>query len=662
MPAITLTLPDGSSRTAERGSSGADLAAAISKTLGKKAVAVKVDGILRDLDAELPDGSAVEILTRDDDESLELIRHDLAHVMAQAVTEMFPEAKPTIGPVIDGGFYYDFHCPEPFSDGDLRKIEKRMRQIVDEDIPLKREVWTRGEAKAHYEKRGEPLKAELVDAIPEGEEVSFYRQGGFLDLCRGPHMPSTRRAGKAFRLTSVAGSYWRGDSSRERLQRIYGTAWRSDEELKEHLRRIEEAERRDHRRLGQAMGLFHLQDETAGSVFWHPNGWSVYRSLQEYVRAMQEGAGYREVNTPMLVGRRLWERSGHWQKFREHMYLVENEEGILSYAEKSEEGQVFGLKPMNCPGHVMVFNQGSKSYRDLPLRIAEFGSCHRCEPRGALHGIMRVRAFTQDDAHVFCAAEQIVSETAAFVSLLDRVYRDLGFSDYKVKYADRPPVRSGDDAEHWDKAERALLDACEQAGIEHEHNPGEGAFYGPKLEIVLTDALGREWQCGTLQVDFVLPGSLGAEYTDADGSRKTPVMLHRAILGSFERFIGILVEHTDGHLPLWMSCPQAVVANITSPSAEYAKKAAAALKAAGLRARADVRNEKINYKVREHSAAKVPVICVVGDRELDDSTLTLRRLGSRESETMPFGEAVETLAREAIPPHLQDGDLPSKSS
>ena len=650
-------MPDGATRTAEKGSTGADLASELSKSIGKKAVAMRVGGVLRDLATPLEDGEEVVILTREDDDALELIRHDLAHVMAQAVTELFPEARPTIGPVIVNGFYYDFHVPEPFIDDDLRKIEKRMRQIVDEDIPLSREVWDHDTARAHYVESGEPFKVELVDAIPADEVVSFYRQGEFLDLCRGPHMPSTRHSGKAFKLMSVAGSYWRGDSSRERLQRIYGTAWRSDKDLKDHLHRLVEAERRDHRRLGRTMGLFHLQDETAGSVFWHPNGWTLYRELQDYMRARQSEAGYQEVNTPVLVGRKIWERSGHWEKFREHMYLVENEEGIRTYAESSEDSAVFGLKPMNCPCHVMVFNQGVKSYRDLPLRMAEFGSCHRCEPRGALHGIMRVRAFTQDDGHIFCTPEQVVSETADFVALLDRVYKDLGFHGYTIKYADRPPVRAGSDSD-WDEAEKALLDACEVAGVKHEPNPGEGAFYGPKLEFVLTDAIGREWQCGTLQADFVLPGSLGAEYMDSNGERKTPVMLHRAILGSFERFIGILVEHTDGHLPLWLSSPQVVVANITSAAEGYAKEAAKAMEGVALRTTLDIRNEKINYKVREHSAAKVPVICVVGERERDERTLTLRRLGSRESHTISFDETVSCLEQEALPPHHRaDGRL-----
>ena len=653
MASITVTLPDGAARDVDEGSSAADLARSIGKSLAKRAVAAEVGGALVDLDVRLSDGDAVRFVTRDDDEALPLIRHDLAHVMAQAVTELFPGAQPTIGPVIDNGFYYDFHCPEPFTDEDLAKIERRMRQIVDEGIPLVREVWDRDRALEHYERSGEPFKAEILAGIPAGEEVSFYRQGDFIDMCRGPHMPTTRHSGKAFKLMSVAGSYWRGDSSREMLQRIYGTAWRSDQELKDHLHMLAEAERRDHRRLGRAMSLFHLQDETAGSVFWHPHGWEVYRQVESYMRARQLEGGYREIRTPALVGRSLWERSGHWAKFREHMYLVENEDGIRRYAGEPDSTAMFGLKPMNCPCHVMVYSQGTKSYRDLPLRLAEFGSCHRCEPKGALHGIMRVRAFTQDDGHIFCTPEQVVSETAAFVELLDQVYRDLGFPEYKIKYADRPPVRAGSDAD-WDAAEKALLEACELAGVEHEPNPGEGAFYGPKLEFVLKDAIGREWQCGTLQADFVLPASLGAKYVDADGAQKVPVMLHRAILGSFERFIGILIEHTDGHLPLWMSSPQAVVATITSASDGYAREALAELEGAGLRAVADTRNEKINYKVREHSAAKVPVICVVGDRERGERTVTLRRLGSRGSETHKLADAVAALAGEATPPHLRN--------
>ncbi|MBF2735949.1 MAG: threonine--tRNA ligase [Betaproteobacteria bacterium AqS2] len=642
MADIELILPDGARRAAPAGCDGAAF---------KQAVAVKVDGELRDLDSRLPDGGKVAFITRKDDEALELIRHDLAHVMAQAVAELHPTAQPTIGPVIADGFFYDFHHPAGFTEEDLAKIEARMRELVAAAIPIRREVWERDEAKAYFQKRGEPFKAELVDAIPEGEEVSVYRQGDFLDLCRGPHMPTTRHAGTAFKLTAVAGSYWRGDAQGEKLQRIYGTAWRSDAELKEHLTRLEEAKRRDHRLLGPRMGLFHLQDEAAGSVFWHPQGWTLYRGLANYMRARLAAAGYLEVRTPQLISRSLWEKSGHWAKFRANMYLVENEEGVADYAKDPEHAAVMGLKPMNCPGHVMIFAQGSKSYRDLPLRYAEFGACHRCEPRGALHGVMRVRAFTQDDGHIFCSLDQIVDETVAFVKLLDVVYRDLGFADYTVRYADRPALRAGTDAQ-WDEAERQLTQACERAGIGYEPNPGDGAFYGPKLEFVLRDTIGREWQCGTLQVDLVLPGSLGASYTDAAGQRQTPVLLHRAVLGSFERFIGILIENCDGHLPLWLADPQVTVATIVSEADGHARAAAAAFERAGLRAALDLRNEKINYKVREHSAAKAPVIAVVGKSERDAGTVTLRRLGSRETSTLTVEEAAAMLGAEARPPHL----------
>lgn len=651
MATIELLMPDDSARAVPAGSDGQAVAAGISKSLGKKAVAVRVDGALRDLDTELRDGNRIEFITRDDEPALELIRHDLAHVMAQAVCELHPEAKPTIGPVIADGFYYDFHYPPGFGPADLEKIEKRMRKLIKEAIPIKREVWERERAVAHFEERDEPFKVELVAAIPAGEEVSVYRQGDFLDLCRGPHMPTTAHAGQAFRLTSVAGSYWRGDAAGERLQRIYGTAWRSEAELKEHLRRIEEAKRRDHRLLGPRMGLFHLQDEAAGSVFWHPDGWTLYRSLANYMRARLAATGYLEIRTPQLISRALWEKSGHWEKFRDNMYLAENDAGLAAYVGAPDEASMLGLKPMNCPGHVMVFAQGSKSYRDLPLRYAEFGSCHRCEPRGALHGITRVRAFTQDDGHIFCSPDQIVTETVAFVKLLDLVYRDLGFPDYTVKYADRPPTRAGTDAQ-WDEAERQLTAACEQAGIGWEPNPGEGAFYGPKLEFVLRDAIGREWQCGTLQVDLVLPGRLGAVYTDAAGQRQTPVMLHRAVLGTFERFIGILLENCDGHLPLWLAAPQVVVATIVSEAEEHAKQVAAAFEQAGLRVTTDLRNEKISYKVREHSDAKVPVIAAIGKNERDEGTVTLRRLGSRDSSSLSVADAAAQLGAEALPPHL----------
>ena len=652
MSEINIQLPDGSMRSMPAASTGAQLAASISRSLAKEAVAMKVDGLLVDLDRPLANDSLVELVARKDADALELIRHDLAHVMAQAVTELFPNARPTIGPTIDNGFYYDFSCPEAFTEDDLRKIEKRMRQIVDQGILFKREEWKRGQAVEFFTKAGEPFKVELVDAIPAGEPISIYRQGDFLDLCRGPHMPSTRFAGKAFKLLSVAGSYWRGDSTNAQLQRIYGTAWRSDADLKEHLHRLEEARRRDHRKLGRSMGLFHLQDEAAGSVFWQPEGWTLYREIENYIRARQDEYGYKEIRTPQLVSRSLWERSGHWDKFRDNMYLVENDTGIAAYADDPENTSLYGLKPMNCPGHVMVFSSETRSYRDLPLRLAEFGNCHRCEPRGALHGTMRVRAFTQDDGHIFCTPEQVVHETAHFVKMLDQVYRDLGFDSYKILFADRPEVRAGEDAV-WDIAEKSLRDACEIAKVDYELNEGEGAFYGPKLEFHLTDAIGRSWQCGTFQVDFVLPESLAAQYTDADGQRRKPVMLHRAIIGSFERFIGILIEHTDGHLPLWLCSPQVVVATVTSAADSYAKMAAEELTSAGLRCELDIRNEKINYKVREHSAAKAPLLAVVGGDEATSQTVTVRQLGLRETRKLALEEFIATTVKDATAPHLR---------
>ena len=652
MTSVNITLPDGNKREVAAGTPGDKFAGEIAKSLAKKAVAMKVDGKLVDLSTSLDNDVEVEFITRDDDEALELIRHDLAHVMAQAVTELFDDANPTIGPVIKDGFYYDFHVAEPFTESDLEKIEKRMREIVDEKIPLTREVWDRNEAKKFFTKEDEPFKVELIDMIPEGEEVSFYRQGKFVDLCRGPHMPTTKHAGKAFKLTSVAGSYWRGDSDREQLQRIYGTAWRNEKDLTNHLTLIEEAKRRDHRKLGQAMKLFHLQEEAAGSVFWHPHGWTVVKLLKDYMQYRQEHGGYAEINTPQIIDRSLWESSGHWAKFRDNMYLVENETGITDFAKDINETPIFGLKPMNCPGHVMIYRQGTKSYRDLPLRFAEFGSCHRCEPKGALHGIMRVRAFTQDDGHIFCAPEQIVEETSLFLSLLDQIYKDLGFADYKIKYADRPEVRSGSD-EVWDNAEKALIEACKLCNVDYEINEGEGAFYGPKLEFVLTDALGREWQCGTFQVDFVLPENLEAFYTDKSGNKQRPVMLHRAILGSIERFVGILLEHTDGHLPLWLSPIQAMVTTVVSDVDPYAKQLEQRLQKAGIRTDIDIRNEKISYKVREHSVAKIPIICVLGEREMKEKTVTLRRLGSNKTTTMSQDEFVEQILNESKPPHHQ---------
>lgn len=648
MGEIRITLKDGSVRTHPSGATGEDVAAAISPSLAKRAVALRVDGELRDIYLPIGRDAAVEVVTRDDDDALALIRHDCAHIMAQAVQELYPGTQVTIGPVIDNGFYYDFHRDEPFREEDLATIEARMAEIVKEALPIRREVWEREQGLEHYRGLGERFKVELIEGIPEGETVSFYRQGGFIDLCRGPHMRTTADAGQAFKLTKVAGSYWRGDHRRERLQRIYGTAWRSRKELEAHLHMLEEAARRDHRNFGRDMGLFHQQEEAAGMVFWHDKGWRLYRRLEEFMRARLERGGYEEVRTPQLVSRALWERSGHWEKFRENMYLSESEEGLGEFS-ADPSSPVFALKPMNCPCHVQIYRQGVKSYRDLPLRMAEFGSCHRCEPSGALHGLMRVRHFVQDDAHIFCAEDQVGPETVAFCELLRGVYRDLGFDKVAVKFSDRPPVRAGDDPV-WDRAESALLAACDEAGLEYTTNRGEGAFYGPKLEFVLSDAIGREWQCGTLQVDFVLPGRLDAEYVDRDGSRKTPVMLHRAILGSFERFIGILLEHHAGHLPFWMSPLQAVVATITSASDAYAREVAAALEDAGIVVETDLRNEKINYKVREHSHAKVPVILAIGHREAAERTVTVRRLGSRQNTAMPLGEAIVMLAKENTMP------------
>ena len=595
-------------------------------------------GALRDLTEPLTEDAAVEIVTRADADGLDLIRHDAAHALAEAAKELYPDIQITIGPVIDNGFYYDFSRAEPFTPDDLARLEERMREIVDRDEPIAREVWDRDEAAAFFESEGEHYKAEIIRAIPSAEPITIYRQGAFVDLCRGPHLPSTGKLGKAFKLMSVAGAYWRGDHRNEMLQRIYGTAWRDEKELRAYLERLEEAERRDHRRIGREMGLFHLQEEAAGSVFWMPKGWTLFRVCEDYMRMRLDANGYVEVKTPQLLDRALWEASGHWEKFREHMFVAE-----------AAEDRLFALKPMNCPGHVQIFKQGIKSYRDLPLRMAEFGACHRNEPSGALHGIMRVRAFTQDDAHIFATEDQVTAETESFCTLLQSIYADFGFDDVLVKFSDRPEVRAGED-EVWDKAETALMDAVRAAGLEVELNPGEGAFYGPKLEFVLRDAIGRDWQCGTFQVDFVLPERLNAAYVDESGERRRPVMLHRAILGSFERFIGVLIEHYAGRFPLWLAPVQAVVATITSDADEYAREVLERLRAAGLRAGIDVRNEKIGFKVREHSVAKVPVLLVVGRREAEQGTVALRRLGSKEQEMLAVGDAIHTLSEEAAVP------------
>jgi threonyl-tRNA synthetase len=632
---ISLTLPDGSRRQFERPLSGADLAAAIGPGLAKVALAVKVDGTLKDLSAILDRDAAVEIVTRSHPDALELLRHDCAHVMAEAVQELFPGTQITFGPAIENGFYYDFARAEPFTPDDFAKIEQRMREIVDRDEKITREIWSRDGAAAYFQDHGESFKAEWVGQIPAEEEISVYRQGNWLDMCTGPHLPSTGKLGKAFKVMKLSGAYWRGDPKNPQLQRIYGTCWPDQKQLDAYLHMLEEAEKRDHRRLGRDMDLFHLQEEAVGSVFWHPKGWRLYRNLEGYLRKRLDREGYVEVRTPQLVDRSLWEASGHWEKFGDNIFAVEADDHVLA------------LKPMNCPCHVQIFKQGLKSYRDLPLRMAEFGSCHRNEPSGALHGIMRVRAFTQDDAHIFCGEEQIKAESIAFCNLLLSVYRDFGFTDVVVKFSDRPATRAGTDAV-WDRAEAALKNAVEAAGLPYTLNPGEGAFYGPKLEF----AIGRDWQCGTLQVDFVLPERLDASYIGEDGQRHRPVMLHRAILGSLERFIAILIEQYAGRLPLWLAPLQVEVLTITSDTDDYAREVEAACAAAGLRVAADLANEKINYKIREHSVAKVPVLLVVGKREAEQGTVAMRRLGGKEQEILALGEAIARLKEEAaVPSH-----------
>lgn len=635
---VAITLPDGSVRDYDGAVSGAEIAASIGPGLAKAAVIIKVDGAERDLAHVIEDDAAVEIITRDTDAGLHLLRHDCAHILAEAVQELFPGTQITFGPATEDGFYYDFHRKEAFTPDDFETIEKRMGEIVDRDEVITREVWTRENAVKFFEDAGETFKAEHVGTLPEDVEISMYRQGDWIDLCTGPHLPSTGKLGKSFKLMKLAGTNWRGDPKNPQLQRMYGTCWRTDKELRAYLHRLEEAEKRDHRRLGREMDLFHIQEEAVGSVFWHPKGWTLYRTCESYVRRRLENAGYDEVKTPQLVDRSLWERSGHWEKFREHMFTVDD-----------EHDRVLALKPMNCPGHVQIFRQGITSYRDLPIRLAEFGSCHRNEPSGALHGIMRVRAFTQDDAHIFCTEDQIVSETERFCELLLSIYRDFGFEDVAVKFSDRPEVRAGEDAV-WDRAETALTEATDAAGLPYTLNPGEGAFYGPKLEFVLTDTIGREWQCGTLQVDFVLPERLDATYIGEDGEKHRPVMLHRAILGSFERFLGVLIEHYAGRMPLWLSPLQITVATITSDADAYADEVAKAFKNEGLRVETDLRNEKINYKVREHSLAKVPVIIVVGKREAEEHTVAIRRLGGKKQEIVALEDALNTLKAEADAP------------
>jgi threonyl-tRNA synthetase len=638
---IAITLPDGKVRGFAGPVTGAEIAAAIGPGLAKAALAMKVDGALKDLAARVDRDARVAIVTRDSPEALEILRHDAAHVMAEAVKELYPDAQVTFGPATETGFYYDFARDEPFTPADLERIEKRMHEIVDRDEAITREEWDRDRAVQFFHSIGETYKAEWINEIPRNEAISIYRQGGFIDLCVGPHLPSTGKLGHAFKLMKVAGAYWRGDARNAQLQRVYGTAWADEKALKQHLFQLEEAEKRDHRRLGRELDLFHQQEEAVGSVFWHPKGWTLYRTIERYLRRRLETSGYLEVRTPQLIDRSLWEASGHWEKFRQNIFtVIDRDEG---------RERVLAIKPMSCPGHIQIFRQHLHSYRELPLRLAEFGSCHRNEPSGALHGIMRVRAFTQDDAHIFCTEEQITPETVAFCDLLRSVYRDFGFPEVTVKFSDRPPVRAGSD-EVWDHAEAALKAATEAAGLPYVLNPGEGAFYGPKLEFVLRDAIGRDWQCGTLQVDFVMPERLGASYIGEDGQRHTPVMLHRAIFGSMERFIAIVIEQHAGRFPLWLAPVQVVVVTITSDADAYAEEVRAACAAAGLRVEADRRNEKITYKIREHSLAKVPILLVVGKREAEQGSVAVRRLGGKDQEILALGQAVARLTEEAAVP------------
>ncbi|MEL6234449.1 MAG: threonine--tRNA ligase [Pseudomonadota bacterium] len=643
---IQITLPDGAQRNYAAGITPGEIAADISKSLGKAAFAARIDGVLADLSTPIEADAKLAIVTAKDADALELIRHDAAHICARAVQELWPEVKVTIGPVIEHGFYYDFDREAPFTPDDLATIEKKMREIIAARDPVRTELWARDRAIAHYRETGEPFKVELVEAIPEGEPIRMYWHGPWQDLCRGPHLAHTGQVpADAFKLTHVSGAYWRGDSRNKMLQRIYGVAFRTKEDLKAHLTMLEEAAKRDHRRLGREMDLFHLQEEAPGMVFWHPNGWALYRALEDYVRRRQNAAGYMEIRTPQVIDRVLWERSGHWDKYRENMFITEIDE------EHANEKRVNALKPMNCPGHVQIYNSGLKSYRDLPLRVAEFGFCHRYESSGSMHGLMRVRGFTQDDAHIFCTEDQIEDETRRFIALLSSMYHHLGFESFDIKFSTRPEMRVGSDA-IWDRAEAALEAAVRKVTNDYVVDPGEGAFYGPKLDFKLTDAIGREWQCGTFQVDFNLPERLGSEYVAADGSKQRPVLLHRAILGSFERFIGILIENYAGKLPIWLAPRQVVVATIVSDADAYAGEIVEALRARGLRAEADLRNEKINYKVREHSLGKVPVLIALGRQEVEARTVSLRRLGEQRQSVMPLEEAIETLVAEARPPDM----------
>jgi len=640
---VTLTFPDGAAREYDNGVTPMAVAKSISSGLAKKVLAAKIDGELRDALREIEGDAKIELVTAKDPEGLELIRHDCAHVMAEAVQELFPGTQVTIGPVIENGFYYDFARDEPFSEDDFAAIEKKMTHIINRNDKFTREVWDRNEAIKLFTDMGEHYKAELISDLPEDETITIYKQGKWYDLCRGPHLPSTGKVGKAFKLMKVAGAYWRGDSNNAQLQRIYGTAWATQEDLDAHLHMLEEAEKRDHRRLGKQLNLFHFQDQAQGQAFWHPQGWTMYRALQDYVQRRQIEGGYSEIKTPQLMDRKFWEASGHWDKYRENMFI----------STIDEEDKTLAVKPMNCPCHIQVFNTGQRSYKDLPIRFAEFGSCHRYEPSGALHGLMRVRAFTQDDGHIFCRQDQIKDEVVAFCDLLQTIYIDLGFDDIQVRFSDRPDIRVGSD-EVWDKAEASLKEAADATGLDVILNPGDGAFYGPKLDFILKDAIGREWQTGTIQADFNMPGRLDASYIGADDSKHVPVMLHRAILGSFERFLGILIENYAGKFPLWLSPTQVVVATITSDADDYAQEVANALRAAGLRVDTDIRNEKINYKIREHSAdRKIPVIAVVGQKEAEGRKVALRRLGGRNQEIMSLDEAAKTLSQEALPPDMR---------
>lgn len=635
---VNITLPDGSVKSFDGPVSGDELAASIGPGLAKATLAVKVDGILIDSYIPITGDAKVSIITSRDDEGLELLRHDCAHVMAEAVKELYPETQITIGPVIEDGFFYDFSRPEPFTEEDLPKIEARMKEIVARDEDIRREVWDRKKAIKFFKDQGEVYKAEIIADLPEGEEVSLYRQGDWIDLCRGPHLPSTGKLGTAFKLMKVAGAYWRGDSRNEMLTRIYGTCWRDKKELKAYLLRLEEAKKRDHRKLGKEMDLFHFQEESPGAVFWHAKGWRLFQTLVNYMRRRQDKADYEEISTPDILDKALWVTSGHVEKFGENMFYT-----------NTPDGREYALKPMNCPGGVLVFGQGLKSYRDLPMRVAEFGKVHRFEPSGALHGLMRVRAFTQDDAHIYCTQEQMKDECISVTNLCLDIYKDFGFEDVAIKFADRPERRIGSD-EVWDKSEKALREAIEATGHDYVYNPGEGAFYGPKLEFVLKDAIGRDWQCGTLQMDLNLPERFDLSYIGEDGNKHRPVMLHRALFGSLERFTGILIEHYAGRMPLWLAPLQVVVTTITQDGDDFAQKAYQAIRDAGLSAHVDLRNEKINYKIREHSLAKVPVILVIGKREAEEGTVTIRRLGQQDQKTLPLDEAIKLIAGEATPP------------